>query len=252
MDNFCDTKGRLHHGGRLREGMDSDLERLCASLVHEEEIRRNILKIKNELVKYKVSSMSIFRRVPADYYHKSLQERGILLNCKPEQLCKSILFENTVCGHENCDDTHDSRYYVVIVQYVRKIDTDLLSSALAHLVKDKKSKIKYNFRLVSEETSHQLTSYQHNAVTVYGMLSTISLTHSITHSLTHSLTHLGMNRRIPVVICSNIMQLSPSFVYLGGGSIDVKLGIPTSLLASSTNAIIALVSKLREEDNNYE
>ena len=41
-------------------------------------------------------------------------------------------------------------------------------------------------------------------------------------------------------------------MYLGGGSIDVKLGIPTSLLASSTNAIIALVSKLREEDNNYE
>ena len=178
---------------RLREGMDSDLERLCASLVHEEEIRRNILKIKNELVKYKVSSMSIFRRVPADYYHKSLQERGILLNCKPEQLCKSILFENTVCGHENCDDTHDSRYYVVIVQYVRKIDTDLLSSALAHLVKDKKSKIKCNFRLVSEETSHQLTSYQHNAVTVYGMWSTISLTHSITHSLTHSLRHESPN-----------------------------------------------------------
>ena len=23
LDNFCDTKGRLHHGGRLREGMES-------------------------------------------------------------------------------------------------------------------------------------------------------------------------------------------------------------------------------------
>jgi hypothetical protein len=46
------------------------------------------------------------------------------------------------------------------------------------------------------------------------------------------------------------MNVSPSFVYLGGGSVDVKLGLPTSLLASSTNAIVALISKLREEDNS--
>ena len=173
--------------------MESNVERLCESLVHEEEIRRNIIKIKNELIDYKISSMCTFRRVPIDYYNKSLQERGNLLGCKPEQLCKSILFENTLCSHENCDDINDSRYYVVIVQYIRKINTDLLSAALAHLVKDKKNKMKYNFRLVSEEISYQLTSYQHNAVTVYGMLSTISYTYLLTHSLTHSLRYESPN-----------------------------------------------------------
>jgi len=219
------------------------------SLAHEEEIRKNAIKIKNELISYQISSMCVFRRVPSDYYEKSLQERGMLLQCKPEKLCKSILFENTLCNHDNCDDICDSRYYVVIVQYIRKINTDLLSVALANSIKDKKNKIKYNFRLVSEETSFLLTSYQHNAVTVYGTLK-YSVTQSFTHSLTHSLTHSGMNRKIPIIICSNIMKLSPSFVYLGAGSVDVKLGIPTSLLASSTNALVALISKLREEDTN--
>jgi hypothetical protein len=90
------------------------LTTLSTSLKHEEEIRRNIIKIKNELINHQISSMCVFRRVPIDYYDKTLGERGALLRCRPEQLCKSILFENTLCNHNNCEDIHDSRYYVVV------------------------------------------------------------------------------------------------------------------------------------------
>ena len=38
-------------------------------------------------------------------------------SCGVEQLCKSIVFENTVASHDNCDDPTNSRYYCVIVQY---------------------------------------------------------------------------------------------------------------------------------------
>jgi hypothetical protein len=59
-----------------------------------------------------------FVTVPKHYYDLTLQERAALLNGNVPQLCKSIVFENTVCDHHEMSDITNSRYYCVIIQYI--------------------------------------------------------------------------------------------------------------------------------------
>ena len=65
----------------------------------------------------------------------------------------------------------ECRYYLVIVQYVSKLDTELLRGLVRDLKpKDEQlSKKKFNFQLADEATSFELSGYSHNAVTPVGM-----------------------------------------------------------------------------------
>ena len=60
---------------------------------------------------------------------------------------------------------------MVIVQYVSKLDTELLRGLVRDLrPKDEQlSKKKFNFQLADEATSFELSGYSHNAVTPVGM-----------------------------------------------------------------------------------
>ncbi|CAH1453749.1 unnamed protein product [Lactuca virosa] len=60
-------------------------------------------------------------------------------------------------------------------------------------------------RLAPEEISHNLTGFEHNGVTC-----------------------VGMKTDIPVILDEAIVKLNPDFFWLGGGEIDLKLGIRTS------------------------
>jgi prolyl-tRNA editing enzyme YbaK/EbsC (Cys-tRNA(Pro) deacylase) len=62
--------------------------------------------------------------------------------------------------------------------------------------------------------------YMHNAVTPFGMT----------------------NSSIPVVLCSNCLQMENSYIYLGGGKVNVKVGMPIADFIRATNPIIAAVS----------
>lgn len=61
-----------------------------------------------------------FFTTPSNYYDWTLEERAAFLGGDVSQLCKSIIFENIACDHNNCDDPTNSRFYCVIVQYVGK------------------------------------------------------------------------------------------------------------------------------------
>ena len=63
------------------------------------------------------------------------------------------------------------RYYLVIVQYVSKLDTELLRTLVRDLKpkEERLSKKKFNFQLADEKTSFELSGYSHNAVTPVGM-----------------------------------------------------------------------------------
>ncbi|PSS09721.1 Envelope glycoprotein like [Actinidia chinensis var. chinensis] len=60
-------------------------------------------------------------------------------------------------------------------------------------------------RLAPEEMSQKLTGYEHNGVTC-----------------------IGMKTDIPVILDEAIVKLDPDFFWLGGGEVDLKLGIRTS------------------------
>ncbi|XP_023538668.1 uncharacterized protein LOC111799544 [Cucurbita pepo subsp. pepo] len=149
-----------------------------------------------------------FKRVPSDYYDWSLEARRDVLNAASvDHLCKSIVLVNTQAQSHvvDCSNRNNSKYYVVVVQYSAKFNAETVRSFLYSLNDGKIPKKKFNLRLAPEEISAELTGYVHNAVTC-----------------------IGMKTDIPVILDEAIAKLSPDYFWLGGGEVDLKLGIRTS------------------------
>ncbi|KAH7549601.1 hypothetical protein JRO89_XS13G0055000 [Xanthoceras sorbifolium] len=105
----------------------------------------------------------------------------------------------------DCSDRNNSKYYVVVVQYTARFNAETVKnfcicSTMARYQKRNSTVM----RLAPEETSISLTGYEHNAVTC-----------------------IGMKTDIPVILDEAIVKLNPDFFWLGGGEIDLKLGIKT-------------------------
>lgn len=94
---------------------------------------------------------------------------------------------------------------MVVVQYTARFNAETVKNFLYTLNDGKISKKKINMRLAPEATSAMLTGYEHNGVTC-----------------------IGMKTDIPVILDEAIVKLKPDFFWLGGGEIDLKLGIRTS------------------------
>lgn len=180
-----------------------------------------VIRVKQDLQRRNVFTCR-FVRVIGDYYERSLEFRAGLLSCHTSQLCKSIIFENTACDHESIDDRTNSKYYCIIVQYEARFDSDMLRDLIHSLrsVPERLAKRKLNFRIAKEEANSKLSGFKHNAVSPFGLaVSTL-----------------------PIVICQSILDLKTPYVYLGGGEIDVKLGIPVPDLVRALDPIVGLIS----------
>ncbi|KAF3448358.1 hypothetical protein FNV43_RR09071 [Rhamnella rubrinervis] len=149
-----------------------------------------------------------FKRVPSDYYDWPLEARRDALGAASvHHLCKTIVLVNTQAQSNvvDCSDPNNSKYYVVVVQYTARFNAETVKNFLYFLNNGKIAKKKFNLRLAPEETSVKLTGYEHNAVTC-----------------------IGMKTDIPVILDEAITKLDPGFFWLGGGEIDLKLGLKTS------------------------
>lgn len=184
-------------------------------------------RINVERVKRSVGGLPIFtavlRRVPSDYYSKSLGERRDLLGCtSTAQLCKTIVLENTAWQE---GDSKEARYVAVVLQYITKIDVEALAVKM-HRPPTRRPK----YQLAPEAVSRALTGFIHNAVTVFGLRSPL-----------------------PIVVCQRVADVSPPFVYLGGGSVDMKLGLSVhELIAGAGASVCGFVSVPREGGDQEE
>ena len=60
--------------------------------------------------------------VPPHYYSLTLQQRAALVAAASvNHMCKTVVFENTKATVADCQDPFHSRFYAVIVQYVRQL-----------------------------------------------------------------------------------------------------------------------------------
>ncbi|KAL9387229.1 hypothetical protein Peur_020353 [Populus x canadensis] len=149
-----------------------------------------------------------FKKVSSDYYDWPLESRRDVLGAASiDHLCKSIVLVNTQAPSNitDCSDCNNSKYYIVVVQYTARFNAETVKNYLYALNDGKIAKKRFNLRLAPEETSMKLTGYGHNAVTC-----------------------IGMKTNIPVILDEAILRLNPDFFWLGGGEIDLKLGIRTS------------------------
>ncbi|CAM8984502.1 unnamed protein product [Rhodiola kirilowii] len=149
-----------------------------------------------------------FKRVPQDYYDQPLEcRRDVLGAASVDHLCKSIVLVNTQAASDvtDCSDRKNSKYYVVIVQYTARFNNEAVRKYLYELNEGKIAKKRFNLRLAPEDVSAKLTGYEHNGVTC-----------------------VGMKTDIPVIVDEAITKLNPEYFWLGGGEVDLKLGIRTS------------------------
>ncbi|KAJ4872923.1 YbaK/aminoacyl-tRNA synthetase-associated domain [Raphanus sativus] len=159
-----------------------------------------------------------FKRVAPDYYDWPLESRrGVLGASSVDHLCKSIVLVNTQASSDilDCSDRNNSKYYVVVVQYTARFNADAVKNFLYLLNEGKIPKKRFNLRLAPEETSIELTGFEHNAVTC-----------------------VGMKTSIPVILDEAITKLKPDFFWLGGGEIDLKLGVRTSEFLDFVNPFV--------------
>lgn len=121
------------------------------------------------------------------------------------------------------------QYLILLISYnllltLAKFETERLRTFVHELLpqEERLAKKRYHFVLAEEESSYLLTGFGHNAICPLGMLV-----------------------KLPVIICSRCVNVSPSFIFLGGGEVDLKLGISIPDLIRSTGAMIANISEAR-------
>mmetsp|Transcript_1051 Transcript_1051/g.2382 ORF Transcript_1051/g.2382 Transcript_1051/m.2382 type:complete len:249 (+) Transcript_1051:107-853(+) len=187
---------------------------------------------------------SQWKHCPPNYYSLELEQRKQILGAHSiSQLCKACLFENKnyVPNEDSNDNSNskalatnmkndptNSKYYLIIVQYVEAINTKKLSTELRSLRPPGPKRLDPNYfsdmRLAPEEDSDRLTGFAHNGVSPFGLLE---------------------GEEIPIVVCKSVLGVRPQFIWMGGGDKDWKLGMAVGEFVKATNAIVLDVSEPR-------
>lgn len=169
-----------------------------------------------------------FVRAPAEYYEKDLEFRREVLDAPSvHHLCKSIIMENTRCPPSNssCMENEEGivKYWLVIVQYSSRLDSEILRTCVYDYHKGLLSRGKINMRLVAEEKSHELSGFRKNAV-----------------------TPIGMKTRLPIVLAKEIADLDPDEFWIGGGEVDLKIGMRVSDFIKAYDPIVVPLGEKRD------
>lgn len=163
--------------------------------------------------------------VPKDYYSKDLDQRSVILSAHNRmQLCKALLMENRSIEAKKFDRLN-AQFYLVVVQYGAEINTKKLEVEVRALkpLQERLETSKFNFRLASAEDNDKLTGYVHNSVTPFGLIA---------------------QSTVPIILASAIVR-DVNFMYMGGGHVDLKLGMAVDEFVKATGAFVLDVSDAR-------
>lgn len=170
-----------------------------------------------------VSSVQI-KRAQSNYYDLTLEQRREFLNAPSTyHLCKTIVMENTAYDETAAKDPFYPKYVAVIVQYegrmnaerVMKFMKDYQNANSLHKLPRKA----FHFRLADEDVAKELTGYGYNAITPF-----------------------LMKTNIPIIISKSLTELTPKFFWMGGGEVELKLGMSIDEFLGLTKAHIADIS----------
>ena len=133
-------------------------------------------------------------RVTPNYYGLDLPARAAQLRCTPDQLCKTLVFENVHPARPAASPAlGDAQYIAVVLQYTARLDADALERWLKRAGAGA-------VKLRAAEGMEALTGFAHNGVSIF-----------------------GSRRPLPVVVAKSIASLR--YIWLGGGEPDVKLRV---------------------------
>ena len=188
----------------------------------------------------KFISSVCWKWVPSHYYTLSLKDRAAILQASStNQLCKSMLMENRAYKPDSPSSNNkrndfdlnrtNSRFYLVVVQYEAVINAKKLESEIRGLRPFQSglrlSKTDLDFQMASSEDNDKVTGYKHNSVTPFGLLDT----------------------SVPVILSKAIVEQvkNPAFIWMGGGHVDLKLGMAVCEFVTAMDALVLDVSDIK-------
>eukprot|EP00586_Coscinodiscus_wailesii_P021127 CAMPEP_0172499168 /NCGR_PEP_ID=MMETSP1066-20121228/123111_1 /TAXON_ID=671091 /ORGANISM="Coscinodiscus wailesii, Strain CCMP2513" /LENGTH=264 /DNA_ID=CAMNT_0013272769 /DNA_START=75 /DNA_END=869 /DNA_ORIENTATION=- len=166
--------------------------------------------------------------VPPNYYDLALPQRQKLLGAHSvHQLCKALLVENVKARDDDIVDRTYSRHYLVVIQYSTTLNAKKMEKAVRALrhTECRLDPSRFEFRVASEEDNTRLTGYEHNSVTPFGLL---------------------RGDIVPVILARSVLDVRPQFIWMGGGHVDLKLGLSVAEFVRGVDAIVADVSDARQ------
>lgn len=156
----------------------------------------------------------VMARAPQDYYSWTLEQRRAFLGAASiHQLCKTIIMKNSEYNEEHKDDPYYPRFIMVIVQYSKKLIAQNIAAIMrnhqreAHKSDDASKQIGrkfFKYRLAAEEDAYALSGYKYNAITPFFM----------------------QDNNLKIILSESIVKdLDPAYFYLGGGRVELKMGL---------------------------
>jgi prolyl-tRNA editing enzyme YbaK/EbsC (Cys-tRNA(Pro) deacylase) len=121
------------------------------------------------------------------------------------------------------DDPTNPKFVLVVIQYAATLDVKKLGTAVRALRRDVKTRLEesaFDFRIASEEDNREITGYEHNSVTPFGLL-----------------------KPVPVFVSAALEPLK--FFWMGGGHEHLKLGMAFSDFCRALSPIVADISQPR-------
>lgn len=112
-----------------------------------------------------------------------------------------------------------ARFFLVVVQYSARLDTEALAKGLRALAGGAAPGKAFNMRLACEGDAIGLTGYQHNAVTPVGVPGVA-------------------DGSVPLILAAAITALRPPIFWMGGGEVDLKLGVGTAQFVAGYAPIV--------------
>lgn len=159
------------------------------------------------------------RQTPSDYYNWKLEQRRAYLNAHSiHHLCKLLIIENKECKSSLSDPLY-SQFYCVVIQYSTSYKSHNLKEFLQEIYGNKLSKNQYNLQFADEKSAIALTGFQHNGM-----------------------CPIGMSQKVPVILSDRILELTPKYMWLGGGHKDVKLCVDVDEFVAKCNPFVANIT----------
>lgn len=164
-------------------------------------------------------------RAPSTYYDWTLEERRAFLKAPSTfHLCKTIVMENTAYNQKFAHEPYYFQYIAVVVQYEAKLSAEKIMKFAKNIqnqraITNQVSKKGFHFRLADEAIAATLTGYGYNATTPF-----------------------LMKTDIPILLSEAVANLHPRYFWMGGGEVELKLGMSVDEFLKTTDAYVADIS----------
>lgn len=143
--------------------------------------------------------------VPSEYYGWDLNERATCLDAPSIHHLCKSLLME--------NRKNPGQFVLVVLQYASSLDVKALGVAM--------KLTSYDFRIAETDDNDRITGYKHNSVTPFGLL----------------------DPNVPIVLAAAIVPLR--FFWMGGGHVNLKLGMAVTDFRKALNPIVANISQPR-------